>query len=307
MNNERAIMKGLRVVKYYKKILTKYTMEQAMKDSLCFKNNSEEQKALIIIAEDKKYTIHTLLDKRELLSFHETSHFDYLLFIKMLADVLNNIETIKNYLNRHSKSLKNHRKMLVPGIVNMDFLREGNFIKINGNYYNLEIAAYIMTAKNYQALYNHFITATFYINNSSEEGYRESIFYTLLQRISEDIPMYTDLSITKQNDEIISLMCMNTQHNDIITKLCLNWNPNYGKGFKYYFPMTHLYKDNLWITREMINIENILSVSREKQIQQLLHKFNVLEKVRYAEFNCTDTSVYELISVNIMYMQNLRL
>lgn len=309
-------MKGLKVVRYYRKILNKYTLEQAMKDSLCFVSNSKESEALVEIAEDTtKNMIHTLLHNRQLLSFYKVSNFDYLLFVKMLADVINNIEKIKIYLSKYSNALENHRKMIFVGIVNMDFLREGNFIKINRNYYNLEIAAYIIThkEKDYQSLYDYFITATFHIGNSSnEENYRKSIYNTFLQWISESLPMYEKLSVTKKENETIKLMCMNTNHSEIITKLCIKWGKALKKGFKYYFPMNYLYKDGLWIETQIMKVNyKILDSERKGLFSQLkpMHQLNDLEKVGSIEFGYANESIKsdELMSVNMMYMQNIRL
>lgn len=305
-------MKGLKVVRYYRKVLNKYTLEQAMKDSLCFVSNSKETEALVEIAETTKYMVHSLLNERELLSFYKVSNFDYLLFVKMLADVINNIEKIKIYLSKHSNALENHRKMIFAGIVNMDFLREGNFIKINRNYYNLEMAAYIMTDENkdYQSLYNYFITATFHIGNSDKENYRKSIYNTFSQWTSENFPMYEKLSVTNKEDETIKLMCMNTKRSEIITKLCIKWGEPLKKGFEYYFPMNYLYKDGSWIETKIMKIKyKMLNSKRIFPQLKLMNKLNDLEKIGSIEFGYADESIKsdELMSVNMMYMQNIRL
>jgi len=252
-------MKGLRVVNYYKKILNNYSLSMAMEDSLCFESNSNEAKGLTKLAEtsNKRMLSTTCLNYVELLSYNKHEYYDYLLFVKMLADVLNNINNIKKYLSTHKNVLKYHRPLIIPGILNMDFLREGNFVRIGKIYYNLEIIFYVMTNKthDYQSLYNYIVTYTEKMDLDSEsmEYYRKSIYSRYTDSIHKDIPAYKSLSISKTYEEIISLLCMNTHYNEIIVHLCMRWSreQSYLNRFKWFFPMTLNYKDLFWIQKKL--------------------------------------------------------
>ena len=289
-------MRGLKIVKYYNKIINRYTLEKAMLDSLCFDKESKETKTLVALADNeilRKCICNTDLYIDELLMYNKISERDYIMFIKLYADVLNNIDVIKEYLANHKDILTYQRKKIIPGILNMDFLREGNFIKIKGNYYNLEIIFYVMTndKPNVKELYDYFVTSTeqYNVNNVDNvddgvfEEYRKSIFYDYIYKLKEDIIPYTDLSETKDFKEIIPLLCENTKYDEIWVNICISRlenqkKDNFGKGFYYYYPMTAKYIDLVWFKKQINYLETrLMETSNLKQHYILMKEIEELE------------------------------
>lgn len=294
-------MIGLKVCEYYRKLLKKYTMNNAMIDALAFPSISEERELLSELAEKVKDVLYLQLmncHKSPVSSASVQRH----LFIKMVADVLNNISKIKEYIGSHPDILKYHRARIIPEIINIDFLREGNFIKINKDYYNIEVVFYILCNEK-NGKYDFDWLYQYITNNEKGQSHRFSYIVRMQMELQEDIIPYRDLSITKKNEEIITLLCENNSYCELPTKILLEYEEATSKTFKFFYPMNDYYIDIAWLEKR----RTFLLMQKEKKLRQgkLFTKKEDVEIIEIENFLSDRCGNAERI--NEIYRKNLHM
>lgn len=297
-------MRGLRICKYYSKILKNYELNNAMYDSLVFSANSEESKLLIELAENKG--VKTELYQGLIICHCSrplsiSPHNQRLLFTKMVADVLSNIGEIKSYIKKHRNILKYHRIWITPELVNLDFLREGNFIKVKGKYYNVEIIYYIISNEKKDNIdYNWLFE--YIMKSPDSHKFRNSYIYKEQCKILDDIVPYIDLSISKENREAVDLLCKNTLYNELAVNMILEAKEGLVKGFKFYYPMNDYYLDKKWLEYAIISFERKIETKLNKGIINIKAEEIALKRAKDILADIEDDMVEkDYIYINSLY------